>query len=479
MTTRPSTRHLARLAALSAAGVAVAATLTIPSASAASHSKWTVISAGNVANTVETPSIAKFGRNYEAVWTAKVGAKYELQARILNAAGKPSGGVINVVGKWNLIGEDPTIFASGSTRYIAFSGDQSGSGTNALGVEDYATSSDGKTWKVSSGSLSKSTNAASDTGTAVTANGGNPITALALQPAIIYHIGTDSSRPASSPDQTVGSTLFSSAPGVAVDTKSHDTWVVWASGDSGSNKDGVWAHIINPNRGTQIHAPDSSAAKGTTAFGVQQDLSAAARAGGGVYTAYVTPARRSVAVWKLGAKKPLATIKDLKGPSNVVVTPGPAGRIWLYWRDDSAWHAARSNKAATHFGPTTTVGIPKNDTSNLSIAGAGSSGPLEAIGLITTSSNTNEVVAHQFLPRLSVKVSPSSVKRGHSFTVTVTDAGDAVKGATVHFNGAKKKTNKKGKATFKVSHGTSTGKHSVTLTLSGYAAASTKVTIKS
>lgn len=440
-----------------------------------------MISSGNVRNNIETPSIAKFGKGYEAVWTAQLGSsKYELQARNLNAAGKPVGPVINVLGKtWTLVGEDPTIFGIGATRYIAFNGDGGGTGTLSLGLEDYATSTNGgKTWTVSTtDSLSHTELAAQDGGTAVIPNGGTPITAMALGDGVTYHVGFGHARPATTADKTAGSTLFPSAPGVAVDAKNHDAWALWASGDGGAHHDGVWAQVIQPSSGKQIHAPGSYAAGGTTSFGPEQDLSAAARAGGGVYTAYVTAARKSIDVWKLGASKPFATIKDSQGPSDVVVTAGPGGRIWLYWRDDVAWHAARSNRAATRFGPTSTVGTPKNDTSNLAIAAAGIGGPLEAVGLLTTAKSVDEVVAHQFLPRLTVSVSPKSVKRGHSFTVTATDAGDAVKGATVHFGGAKKKTNAKGKAKFTVKHSASLGKKTITFTMGGYAAASAKVKV--
>jgi hypothetical protein len=301
---------------------------------------------------------------------------------------------------------------------------------------------------------------------------------MALNGGVTYHVGIDTSnRPASSADATTSVTGFSAFPGVGRDAKTGQVWALWASGNGGAGKDGVWAQPIIPSRGTLIRAPSSSASGGMTSFGVEQDLSAAARAGGGVYTAYVTPARRSIDVWKVGAKKPLATLKDLQGPSDVIVTPGPKGRIWVYWRDDSAWHATRSNKAATRFGPITTVAIPKGDTSDLSIAGAGPSGPLEAVALVTTGSNVDEVVARQILPKLTVRAAPHAVKRGHTLTVKVTDAGDPVKGATVHFDGLKKKTNKKGKAKFKVPGNASVGKTAVKVKLTGYTAASTKVTV--
>jgi hypothetical protein len=480
MTTTQRSRRPIRLAALVSIAVIAASIVALPAASGASKAKWITISSGNVDNTVEQPSIAKFGSSYEAIWTAKTGSKYALDARILNAAGKPVGGVITVLSKWNLIGEDPTIFAIGSTRYVAFTGDRENSNSDPYnaGVEDYATSQDGKTWTLGPGSLSQTTNASQAAGTSVINSAGTPITAMALDGGVKYHVGIDTSnRPAASPDSNTSATGFSADAGVGRDAKTGQVWALWASGNGGAKKDGVWAQPIIPSLGTLIHAPGSYAGGGSTSYGVEQDLSAASRTGGGVYTAYVTSAQKSIDVWKVGAKKPFATLADHNGPSDVVVTPGPAGRIWVYWRDASGWHATRSNKAATRFGPITSVSIPKGDSSNFLIAGTGPSGPLEAVALITTGSNTNEVVVRQILPILSVSASPHAVKRGHSFTVKVTDAGDPVKGATVHFDGTKKKTNKKGEATFKVPGGASTGKSKVSASLGGYGGASTKVTI--
>jgi hypothetical protein len=479
MTSRPSRTHL-RLAAIGTIAIAAASLVALPAAQGASKAKWVTISVGNVNSTVEVPSIAKFGSSYEAIWTAKTGAKYAIEGRILNAAGKPVGGVITVVKKWNLISEDPTIFALGSTRYVAFAGDREDSNSDPYnsGVEDYATSKDGKTWTLGPGSMSHSTQAAADGGTGVTNDSGTPITAMALGGGVTYHVGIDpSNRPATSADATTSAPGFSAAAGVGRDAKTNQVWALWASGNGGAGKDGVWAQPILPSLGTLIRAPGSSASGGHTSAGVEQDLSAASRAGGGVYTAYVTPASKSIDVWKVGAKKPLVTLKDHKGPTDAVVTPGPKGRIWVYWRDGSGWHATRSNKAASRFGSVINVAIPKGDSSNLSIAGAGPSGPLEAVALVTTGSGVNEIIARQILPELKVTASPHVVKRGHTFTVKVTDVGDAVKGATVHFDGLKKKTNKKGKATFKVPGSASLGKASVKVKMSGYTAASTKITI--
>jgi hypothetical protein len=225
-----------------------------------------------------------------------------------------------------------------------------------------------------------------------------------------------------------------------------------------------------------MRAPDSFASSGY--FGAQRDVEAASRVGGGVYTAYATPLDHSIAVWKLGAKKPVATIKDPTGVASIALTPGPSGRLWLYWRDGQGWRATRSNKAATKFGKPTAILTPKTALEPTeAVGGAGGSGPLEAIGEYVTGSNADVMFAAQFLAKLTVKASPHAVKRGHTFTVKVTDVGDAVKGATVHFDGLKKKTNKKGKAKFKVPGSASLGKATVKVKLKDYAPATTKITV--
>jgi hypothetical protein len=53
-------------------GLIVPLALTTASpAAGGSTSKWLTISSGNIGTTGTTPSIARFGHNYEVVWVAK------------------------------------------------------------------------------------------------------------------------------------------------------------------------------------------------------------------------------------------------------------------------------------------------------------------------------------------------------------------------------------------------------------------------
>ena len=434
-------------------GLSLPLALTVASpAAGGSTSKWLTISSGNIGTTGTTPSIARFGHNYEVVWVAKTGSNWSVQGRILNAAGKPTGSVITLVKNWAGIALDPTILGDGGHRLLAFGGDKTGtSGPYESDAEYFTTSTNGTSWTLNSGSLSAA-DLARVGGAAVVNAGGTIITGLARQDGVQYHVGASTQNPAPGTDPLTATTgNFSGDPGLGVDQKTHQVWALWYS-DSGINgQDGVNAQVIYPTKGSRVHAPGSSNPT-TKSAGVEQDLSAATRVGGGLYTAYRSPNSQSIVVWKVGASKPVVTMKaGPYGVGDIVLVAAPKGRLWLYWEDRNDWRATRSNKAATKFGPVTVVKLPnKNDIENIMIAGNGSAGPLEAIATVTTPSNANQIIGRQIRPRLSIAAA-HSVKRGKKLSVKVTDAGDPVKGATVHFAGHKAKTNSKGVARLRVS----------------------------
>jgi hypothetical protein len=448
-------------------------------ATGGSTSKWLTISSGNIGTTGTTPSIARFGHGYEVVWVAKTGSKWSIQGRVLNAAGKPTGSVVTLVKNWAGIALDPTILRVGSQRLLAFGGDRTGtSGPYESDAEYFTTSSNGTSWTLNSGSLSAADLARVGSAAVVNA-GGTIITGLARQDGVQYHVGASTQNPAPGPDPLTATTgNFSGDPGLGVDRKTHQVWALWYS-DSGINgKDGVNAQAIYPTKGSRVHAPGSSNPT-TKSAGVEQDLSVAARVGGGLYTAYRSPNSQSIVVWKVGASKPVVTMKaGPYGVDDIVLTAAPKGRLWLYWEDRNDWRATRSNKAATRFGRVTVLKLPnKNDLENIMIAGNGSAGPLEAIATITTPSNANQIVARQVRPRLSITAA-HAVKRGKKLRVKITDAGDPVKGAIVHFAGHKARTNAKGKVKFRVSKHARIGSTKIRATVKGYTPVIKRVKVK-
>jgi hypothetical protein len=464
--------------ALAVAGLALVA---VSPAAGASHSRWTTLSTGNVHDSLVEPSIHRFGKDYQVVWVVMSGTTFGIDSRILNSSGKPVGGVVHVIKGWSGIQADPTIFGISGQRLIAFAGDRSSSGSDPYrsGAEYYLSSPNGTKWTLSTGSLSHSTFADRDTGAAAIDDHGVPVVDFTVGDVASYHVGFDSSNPAAKADGATANTgNFAYTPGLGRDAKSGAVWAVWYSNSSSASTDGVNAQAILPSKESRLHAPSSH--KGSSSTGVQQDLPAAARPkskGGGVYTAYATPLDHSIAVWRLGAKHALI-VKDLTGPREISLTADPKGRLWLWWRSlDGRWHATRSNRAATRFGARTMLRAIK-DANGANVAAAGSTRSLEAVAVVTSGSGVTRIVATQIRPKLTVRVAHKAVARGHSVKVTVADAGDAVRKAKVHFEGATKLTNRHGKVSFHTSHATPLGKHVIKARKAGYAGAHTRVKIK-
>jgi hypothetical protein len=261
---------------------------------------------------------------------------------------------------------------------------------------------------------------------------------------------------------------------LGMNTKTRVVYALWYSDSGKKGTDGVNAQPMWPTKGSRVHAPGSS---NGGSVGPQQNLSGVSTARG-VFTAYVPPSNNAIDIWKVGAPKIDMTVPAHTGIGNLTLTAGPSGRLWLLWRSgDQKYHAMRSNKADTRFGPATTVaGVGTDD--GRAIGTVGSSGPLEVVALVVNGSNHSVIVERQIRPKLSVKVSPASVHRGHKFTVTATDAGDPVAKATVSIKGKSEHTNGHGKARFTATSKDPLGKDAISVKLSGYPTLTAHITVK-
>jgi hypothetical protein len=133
--------------------------------------------------------------------------------------------------------------------------------------------------------------------------------------------------------------------------------------------------------------------------------------------------------------------------ANVNVAPAPEGRLWVMWTRAGAEWATRSNRAATRFEPVTRLKPPRGTVDTYGLWGDGALGRLDL--LANTASIARRGIWHtQVLPRLSANARSSKLRSGSSrVTVTVTDAGDPVSGATIKAGSIRATTNGAGKAT--------------------------------
>jgi hypothetical protein len=451
---------------------------------------WTQLSTGTL-DSLETISMARFGKDVQLVWRQENGGGTEsLHTRILNSSSKPASASIQVLPVWDSFNAYPSIVTNGSQRLISFSGLRTTVDTDPFsrGFQYVATSSQGTTWTLTNDVLSNKSSAFASFGSDVVNAAGSLVQVytdsdLASDP-VSYHSGIHTGIPAVSTDDPMASSAASDAlyTGVGYDAKSAQTWAVWFS-DHGDAHEGVNAQQILPTKGTLALAPGASVKRSGSFTAVQprQRIDVTARKGGGLYAGYAmgAPEPKRVALWRLGSKHPL-TMRGGSDVTRVDTAVGKGGRVWLFWRNDQSKviKVARSNRAVTRLGAVCSVATPRNATDVWSMAGDGARGPLQIA--VNAGSFGEQIFSRVVHPCLSVSVRPhrlSSDKKGR-IKVRVSDAGDPVRGAVVHFAGHAKKTNKHGKVTFTVAKGTGHGKHSVTVKAHGYTTARTHVTVR-
>jgi hypothetical protein len=204
-----------------------------------------------------------------------------------------------------------------------------------------------------------------------------------------------------------------------------------------------------------------------------------------VYGAYTTNNKSVKLIRYGGGSVSVGSLKSVT-PKAMGVATSLAGRIWVMWGDDSVGGGVavtRSNKAVTRFEPIQK--LKPNSGSLYRLSGDGRLGPLDL--LVGQIPNTNPIQAPgsfyaRVLPVMSVATSVHAIKNkklkvvGHKLEVAVSDAGDAVAGASVAAGKKSGTTNSKGVITLTFS-GASPGRVSLTVTKAGYTGNTRKITI--
>jgi hypothetical protein len=450
------------------------------------------VSNGSAVDIIENIGLARFGSSLQVVWAQQdAGNTESLHTRILTAAGMPSSPDIAAATGWGTLNDFPAIFANGSQRIIAFSGikDTNGNNPYSQGYEYYLASGDGTSWTLSSGALSAASTASSSDGTDAIDAGGTPVAAYAASPAtaVSYHSGfiaTIPTTPGSDPTTTAAAHCCMYNTGLGYDATSGETWAVWYSNSGDTSTNGVLAQQIQPSLGAQSQAPGNNvhSSGGNDAIPFQYRIATADRVGGGVYAGYLVgyPTATKVGLWKLGSATALTHIAG--GSAQVVnATAGTGGRVWLYWWN-AATHtidAVRTNPAATRFGAVCTHPTPNNTEDVWDLVGNDASGDLHLFALAGAAGHA-QVYDGAVLPCMSVSVSPAAISsaKGGAFTVTVSDAGAPIKGASVTFASHHKLTSSAGKVTFSVATHHAKGRFPITVSDSGYQTASAKIRVR-
>jgi hypothetical protein len=203
--------------------------------------------------------------------------------------------------------------------------------------------------------------------------------------------------------------------------------------------------------------------------------------GAGVFAAY-TPDGRHVRLLRYGGGSvAVGSVADIQA-SCLGVATSLDGRVWVIWGDDGGIAVTRSNKAVTRFEPIQRLAAHAAGLGRVS--GDGRLGPLDL--LVNEIPDASPAVPGEYtshvLPILNAAVTAKALKTkkgkitGYAVSVTVSDAGDPVAGATVHVAGKTAKTNAQGVAKLTLPAGTASPA-GVTVSAPGYQSLSTKTAL--
>ena len=302
-------------------------------------------------------------------------------------------------------------------------------------------------------------------------NGTTPVLILTVAGTVVVQEGLGQNTPIY---QVTNSTDgFGSDTESAVDAGTGQVVASWDSVQSTNGGD--YIQTVAPSAGTPDKVPGQSR---------DYEVIAGRDVGPGVFGAYTTDDKHVRLLRYGGGSVAVGSLVSVT-PAALGVATGIDGRIWVMWGSDNGNLAVtRSNEAVTRFEPI--QHLSDKIVTLYHLAGDGRLGPLDLLAdqLADTKPLLPTGVYHaRVLPELSaaVAVKPitatkkkKKVVAAHAVTVTVTDAGDGVSGATATVKGHVKKTNSKGVAKITLP-GAGTGKVTVTVTAPTYQKLTTTV----
>ena len=367
---------------------------------------------------------------------------------------------------WNNSGGSPNgipglAVLSGGVLDATFGGSPSG----VDGPWEISSSNGGATWSapvnVGSGSMGFG-----DSHVPLAVSNGNPVLVAGCCGQIVIQQGLGTGAPTyqltNSSDNAAGQS------GLAVDAATGAVVTGWGS-NAGSG--GLWLQQAAPTEGTAEKMPVPSQ------YGTGVSVILAGRdSGPGVFAAYPGNYATTTHMRLLrysGGSVAVGSVNGLRANAWGVAT-GNDGRIWVIWSGEingkGIIAATRSNKAVTRFEPIQRY--VSNWSSLFTLSGDGRLGPLDLLmggaPAVKTGQLVDGIYYGRVRPVLSATHSVNDLGGGkYRLKVHVTDAGDAVSGATVSAKGQSHKTSSSGTAKITISG--SAGQHvTVTVTAPGY-----------
>jgi hypothetical protein len=459
--------------------------LGVPRATQAQPRQWTRVTETTDANIFE-PALARTADGVlHVVWLRKNGSNRDYVHTAIGKDGKVAGAPATVLENWTTLNNPDLIVTKDGGLQLFFGGQRTTDAKDAYrhgslysvtvpasGLPAQA----GAAWTLSKDAHAQShAVTASPVGAGVLPDG-TPLAAWAVSFALQAHIGLNPKTE----DLKFQTTCCAYQPDIAVDSQSGEAVLGWFSNARGEQ--GLLTQTIHPKAGEKQYVPDSATPDRNSALSIDQRMAITSRRGApGVYVAYGAgyPTHKTVNLWRHGAGEAMVVAKA-EGARHVNLAAGPEGRLWVMWQRNRRAYAARSNRAATKFGPVIEVVPPagKAESGIYKVKGEGSLGPLD---LFLACQSVNELATYhtQVFPPLALAGSPAKLvaEDGGTVTFTVSDVGDPVEGASITVNGKKLTTDAQGRATFNVPKGSKPGALAAKAQKEGYTDASAKVTL--
>jgi hypothetical protein len=446
-------------AMLAGASAAIALAALAGSASAGPAGRWTQLTHTHNGATSNLGLARGKDGQLHVLWAGPARAPF---TAIFDTPISPAGVVGQphaVVSGWNSVQPPAAVAAPDGSIHAVISGQKVNSNTDPYAGLNEAVGPG--TWRLGSHAFGKfqlTVPSNANVGTAALKSG-QLVSVWRSATTLLFQTGVDPVTP----PQDITPPGLAESPVIAVDQGSGESVIAYRNASSGAD----FFRRILPSLG----APQAMYQAKTLAPSI------AARAGGGVYSAYTPEGTR---VWLLrfgGQPKPVPVPKGTR-VLTAGVAAGPDGRLWVFYGNEQQTYVTRTSKAVSGFEPVQTLKSPPGTAQYFRLEGEGSAGPLDLFADVTVDGKTKDGSYHQQVhPVLSLGVAKRLVKSkqgtvtGANVTVRVTDAGDAVQGARVTgLPGGPKTTGASGSIVFTVAAGKK-GSFALTATRAGYVAA--------
>ena len=384
---------------------------------------------------------------------------------------------------WSGLSRQPTLVDGGAGPLVIFDGGRSSSASDpyshgcVVGDQEAASKWTLQPWSLSADCVNPVGGAAAGKGGVLAAAwpGG-----WAGGHGVLYRVGTSSSIPAASVDQHIALSTGADASQTAVtsDTAGNGDFYVAYLQVFSSSHDGYYVKNVTTNGGV-AKAPGS----GTTSVNISPFAIPAITSTNthpGVFVAYCSNSSTcAVRLWRVGSAA-ARTVPGSSGANDTAVSPGPNGRVWIAWYNESknTTSIVRSNEADTAFGPVRTYPTPCFEHGLLGLSGGAFGRLTVALQCVNQQAKLEMLFTQSIVPLTiipSARTLPNTAT--HSVSFRVTDVGDPVSGATVIVHGRTAKTNSAGAATFTFPKGSPVGTYPVTAVAANYINARTLLTI--